>query len=192
MKNGLWHPTGFRTGKPKTFKTLESLTPIPCRQPHTAIQRMKLTAQTIYDRFIKLKEAPREIALGFALGLLIGMTPFFGVHFVSSILLASLLGWSKIAAMVGVNVTNVVTAPLIYPVNYWVGLKLAGFSREIDWSVGLNVTDFLSLMQRSPLILVDLSIGGMILGIPLAAGGYFVAHRTIRKCRNAAVSTEES
>jgi uncharacterized protein (DUF2062 family) len=147
---------------------------------------MKQTAQTIYDRFIKLKGAPREIALGFALGLLIGMTPFFGVHFVSSILLASLLGWSKIAAIVGMNVTNVVTAPLIYPVNYWVGLKLVGFSREIDWSVGLNVTDFLSLMRQSPLILVDLSIGGMILGIPLAVGGYFIAFRIVRNYRKAA------
>jgi hypothetical protein len=99
-----------------------------------AIHNIKQTILTIYDRFIKLKGAPREIALGFALGLLIGMTPFFGMHFFSSLLLASLLGWSKIAALVGVNITNVLTAPLIYPVNYWVGVKLAGFSKEIDWS----------------------------------------------------------
>jgi uncharacterized protein (DUF2062 family) len=104
------------------------------RQPLVAIQYIKQTILTIYDRFIKLKGAPREIALGFALGLLIGMTPFFGMHFFSSLLLASLLGWSKIAALVGVNITNVLTAPLIYPVNYWVGVKLVGFSKEIDWS----------------------------------------------------------
>ncbi|WP_319405110.1 DUF2062 domain-containing protein [uncultured Desulfosarcina sp.] len=140
---------------------------------------MKLRILTIYNRFIKLKGAPREIALGFALGLLIGMTPFFGMHFISSILLASLLGWSKIAAMVGVNITNVVTAPLIYPVNYWVGVRLVGFSKEIDWSTALKVADMLALMQQSPLILVDLSIGGMILGIPLAVAGYFLAFRMI-------------
>jgi uncharacterized protein (DUF2062 family) len=144
-----------------------------------AIQYIKQTILTIYDRFIKLKGAPREIALGFALGLLIGMTPFFGVHFFSSILLASLLGWSKIGAMVGVNITNVVTAPLIYPVNYWVGVKLVGFSKEIDWSTTLKIADMLALMQQSPLILVDLSIGGIILGIPLAAVGYFVALKII-------------
>ena len=34
--------------------------------------------------------APRELALGFSLGLIIGMTPFFGVHFVSCIFLAPL------------------------------------------------------------------------------------------------------
>jgi uncharacterized protein (DUF2062 family) len=149
------------------------------RQPLVAIQSIKQTILTIYDRFIKLKGAPREIALGFALGLLIGMTPFFGMHFFSSLLLASLLGWSKIAALVGVNITNVLTAPLIYPVNYWVGVKLAGFSKEIDWSSTLDVADVLALMQQSPLILVDLSIGGIILGTPLAVGGYLIAFRLI-------------
>ena len=149
------------------------------RQPLVAIQYIKQTILTIYDRFIKLKGAPREIALGFALGLLIGMTPFFGMHFFSSLLLASLLGWSKIAALVGANITNVLTAPLIYPVNYWVGVKLAGFSKEIDWSSTLDVADVLALMQQSPLILVDLSIGGIILGIPLAVGGYLIAFRLI-------------
>ena len=123
-------------GKPLNPRSLVPLTHYP-RQPLVVIQHIKQTVLTIYDRFIKLKGAPREIALGFALGLLIGMTPFFGVHFFSSLLLASLLGWSKIAAMVGVNITNVVTAPLIYPVNYWVGVKLVGFSKEIDWSTAL-------------------------------------------------------
>jgi len=140
---------------------------------------MKQASLNIYNRFIKLKGAPREIALGFALGILIGMTPFLGVHFVSSILLASLLGWSKIAAMVGVNITNVFTAPLIYPVTYWVGVRLAGFSKDVDWSMAFKVADILTLMKQSPLILVDLSIGGMILGIPLAVGGYFITFRTI-------------
>lgn len=144
-----------------------------------AIQYIIQTILTVYDRFIKLKGAPCEIALGFALGLLIGMTPFFGMHFFSSILLASLLGWSKIGAMVGVNITNVVTAPLIYPINYWVGVKLTGFSKEIDRSTALKIVDMLALLQQSPLILVDLSIGGIILGIPLAVGGYFFASRMI-------------
>lgn len=151
------------------------------------IQPIKRTVLSIYDRFIKLKGAPREIALGFALGLLIGMTPFFGMHFFSSILLASLLGWSKIAAMVGVNVTNVITAPLIYPVNYWVGVKLAGFSKGVDWSTAFKLADMPALMQQSPLILVDLSIGGVILGIPLAVGGYYTAFKTICRYRKRAL-----
>jgi uncharacterized protein (DUF2062 family) len=151
-------------------------------------RHLKKPIHRFYDRFIKLKGSPREIALGFALGLLIGMTPFLGMHFVSSVLLASLLGWSKIAALVGVNITNVFTAPLIYPVTYWVGLRLVGFSRGVDWPAALKLDDLISLIEQSPLILVDLSIGGAILGIPLAIVGYFLVLGIIRRHRRRPLS----
>jgi hypothetical protein len=140
---------------------------------------LKTTLQRIYVRFIKLKGAPREIALGFALGLVIGMTPFLGAHIISCLMLASLLGWSKIAAMVGVNITNVVTAPLIYPINYWVGYQLAGLSDGVKWSDLSGYADVLRLMKQSPLILADLFIGGLILGLPMAVVSYFVVLKAI-------------
>ena len=140
---------------------------------------MKIKYEGIYKRFIKLKGAPREIALGFSLGLMIGMTPFLGAHFVSSILLASLLGWSKIAALVGANITNVFTAPLIYPINYWVGYKLVGTSGGVQWPTAFRTAEIVALVRQSPLILVDLSVGGMVLGIPLAVVGYFLVFRII-------------
>ena len=137
----------------------------------------------IYVRFIKLKGAPREIALGFALGLMIGMTPFLGAHIISCLILASLLGWSKIGAMVGVNITNVFTAPLIYPINYWVGYKLARLSGGVTWSDLSGYADMLRLMKQSPLILADLFIGGFILGLPMAIASYFVVLKAIRLYR---------
>lgn len=141
------------------------------------------TLHRIYDRFIKLKGAPHEIALGFSLGLMIGMTPFFGAHFFSCIFLASWLGWSKIAAMVGVNVTNVFTAPLIYPVNYWVGAWLVGASGDVRWPMSFTTREMVELIRQSPLILIDLSIGGVILGAPLAFAGYAVALRAVQRYR---------
>ena len=149
---------------------------------------LKKPIHRFYDRFIKLKGSPHEIALGFSLGLLIGMTPFLGMHFVSSLLLASLLGWSKIAALVGMNITNVFTAPLIYPVSYWVGLRLVGVSRGVDWPAALKLDDLLTLIEQSPLILVDLSIGGTILGLPLAIAGYFLVLGIIRRNRRRPLS----
>ncbi len=111
------------------------------------------------------------------------MTPFLGAHVIACILLASILGCSKIAAIAGINITNVFTAPLIYPVNYWVGVKLVGLSKGTDWSIHLDHAAMLALMRRSPLILVDLSIGGLVLGIPLAVAGYFLVLWLIRFSR---------
>jgi len=144
---------------------------------------LKNQFRSIYDRFIKLKEAPREIALGFALGLMIGMTPFLGAHFVTCLIVASILGWSKIAAMVGVNITNVFTAPLIYPVNYWLGAKLVGVSNGIRWPAAFTAEEMINLIRQSPLVLVDLFAGGVILGLPLAFTGYVVVLRVVRLVR---------
>jgi uncharacterized protein (DUF2062 family) len=90
------------------------------------INNLKPEAPRLYHRFMQLRGEPRQIALGFSLGLLIGMTPFFGAHILSPLIIASLLGWSKISALIGVQITNVVTIPLIYPLDYWVGTKLLG------------------------------------------------------------------
>ncbi|WP_319523805.1 DUF2062 domain-containing protein [uncultured Desulfosarcina sp.] len=154
-----------------------------------AQQPLSKYVRRIYERFIKLKEAPREIALGFALGLMIGMTPFLGIHFVTSIALASLLRWSKISAMVGVNITNVFTAPLIYPVNYWVGAKLVGVSNGVRWPAAFTAQEMINLVKQSPMVLVDLCAGGMILGIPLAFAGYVVVLRAVRLYRRRCVPT---
>ncbi|MGD8702331.1 MAG: DUF2062 domain-containing protein [Desulfosarcina sp.] len=142
-------------------------------------QRLKYNALRIYYRFIKLKGAPSEIALGFSLGVMIGMTPFLGVHIIACVSLAALLGWSKIAALVGCQITNVFTAPLIYPVNYWVGLQLAGLSRDVEWSMAAGYGEMFQLMKQSPLILADLFFGGLVLGLPMAVFSYFLVLKAI-------------
>ncbi|BBO68340.1 hypothetical protein DSCA_22700 [Desulfosarcina alkanivorans] len=146
-------------------------------------RRIHKTIHRICDRFLRLKGAPHEIALGFSLGIMVGMTPFIGVHILSCVVLASLLGWSKVASVIGVNITNVVTAPLIYPINYWVGVQLVGVSREVDWPGVPGYAEFLSFIRQSPLILVDLSIGGLVLGTPLAMAGYVIILRAVRRFR---------
>ncbi len=142
-------------------------------------QSLKNATIKIYERFIKLKGDRREIALGFALGLFIGMSPFFGMHIAISIVFASILGWSKIAAAVGVNITNVFTAPLIYPITYWVGAKITGLAKHVNWPTSPDFGGFLQLIKESPLIILDLCVGGAILGIPIAIAGYYLSFNAI-------------
>ena len=52
--------------------------------------------KTLYQRFIRTRGTPREIALGFALGLFIGFSPTMGAQIVIAVFFASLLKWSKI------------------------------------------------------------------------------------------------
>jgi len=78
------------------------------------------------NRFVELKEAPPKFALGFSMGILVGMTPFWGVHIPTSLLVAVALRWSKVAAIIGVQIYNVLTAPFIYPLNFWIGVNVVG------------------------------------------------------------------
>lgn len=142
-------------------------------------EKIKQYIIRIYERFIKLKGAPREIALGFALGLMVGMSPFFGMHIIIAVMLASLLGWSKIAAAIAVNITNVATAPLIYPITYLVGSKITGLGHHVQWPEAISFSAFKLLLKKSPIIIVDLCVGGLILGIPIAIVGYYLSFRAI-------------
>ena len=143
-------------------------------------------------RRIPLGETPRRIALGFSIGLFIGMTPFLGIHLILSVILTSFFGGNKLAAAVGVNITNVVTAPLIYPINYWVGVKLSGISGNVPLSFSSENVKILSLVKQSPLILADLVIGGVALGVPLALVGYIGALKLVGYLRSKKRKSEVS
>ena len=136
-----------------------------------------------YYRFLRIRGTPPQIALGLALGVFVGMTPFFGFHTVMAIVLASLFKWSKIAAGVGVFITNPFTAPIIYPLTYRLGAVITGFSDPAQFRKLLQSGGLLDLMKDSPMILVDLIVGGAIVGVPLAAMAYFAGIQIVTRAR---------
>jgi uncharacterized protein (DUF2062 family) len=89
-------------------------------------------------RFVRLRGLPDEIAKGVALGIFIGMTPTFGFQMAIAIFFAYILRENRLAAVLGVWVTNPVTAPFIYAAEYEVGHRLLGMERfelpsELTW-----------------------------------------------------------
>jgi uncharacterized protein (DUF2062 family) len=111
-------------------------------------------------RLIRLRAEPEDIAKGFALGIFIGMTPTFGFQMVMAIFLAMLLKENKIAAAVGVWITNPLTAPFIYALEYESGRLLLGmnhahFPRELS---------FAALKSLGWEVLLPLTIGSVLYG----------------------------
>ena len=87
-------------------------------------RRIREMLYRAYERFVKIRGNPREIALGFALGLFVGMTPFMGFHMAIAVFFAALFKWNKIAAAAGGWISNPVTAPFVYAGTYYVGNKV--------------------------------------------------------------------
>jgi uncharacterized protein (DUF2062 family) len=134
-----------------------------------------------YRRFLKIRGHPNEIALGLALGLFVGMTPSMGFHTAIAVFLAALFKWNKISAAVGVWVTNPLTAAVIYYVNYFIGAKFIGLQKVYLFSEAHGFTKIYKIMLKAPEIFWALTIGGIVLGLPLAVAGYYFSYSVVQK-----------
>ncbi|MCP4105219.1 MAG: DUF2062 domain-containing protein [Desulfobacteraceae bacterium] len=134
-----------------------------------------------YGRLLKLRGHPREIALGFALGIFIGMSPFMGVQTAIAVSLASIFKWNKISSAIGVWITNPVTAPIVYSITYLIGGKLLGIGKSEKIIEGLDASRILAMLSKAPEIIWALIIGGIITGIPLAVFSYYFSYSAVRK-----------
>jgi len=141
------------------------------------------TIASAYGRFMRIRGEPREIALGLALGVMVGMTPFLGFHTVIALFLATLLKWSRITATAGVFITNPLTAPFIYPVTYLVGHAVWGLSTIPSLEKAASLEALVALIKSSPLILVDLTVGGVLIGLPLSLLTYWVTFKAVQSYR---------
>ena len=134
-------------------------------------------------RFLKIRGEPREIALGFSLGLLVGMTPVMGFHTVIAVFFATLFKSNKISAALAVWITNPLSAPIIYSMTYMVGAKAMGISRSFKFSEGLSSSTFIDMIKKTPEIFGAMTIGGFIIGIPLALLGYYFVYSALNRYR---------
>jgi uncharacterized protein (DUF2062 family) len=136
-----------------------------------------------YQRFLKIRGHPREISLGFALGLFVGMTPFMGLHMAIGVLLASLFKWNKISAALAVWISNPLTAPFIYWMTYIVGAKVLDYENSYALPKQFDLDALLYIIRSAPEIIGVLIVGGIVTGIPLAVAGYFLAYFAIFEYR---------
>jgi uncharacterized protein (DUF2062 family) len=135
------------------------------------IRQIKLN----FLRFVRLRGAPDEIAKGVALGIFIGMTPTFGFQIVLALFFAWLLKENKLAALLGVWITNPVTAPFIYALEYESGRLLLGMTRA-RLPVEFSFSAFGHLGWE---VLLPLTLGSILYGVLCASLSYALTLRMI-------------
>lgn len=140
---------------------------------------LQVSVRKAYERFLKIRGTPREIALGFALGLFVGMSPTMGFQMAIAVFLAALFKWNKLSAVASVWVTNPVTAPVIYGLTYFIGAQIIGLEGISLTPETISVSSFIDLFKKTPVILWAMTLGGVIVGIPLAVTGYVVVFKVV-------------
>jgi uncharacterized protein len=138
--------------------------------------------QRAYDRFIRLRGCPKEIARGFAVGIFVGFTPTLGAQMLIAVPLAALFKSNKLAAAAGVWITNPITVPFIFGLTYWVGSRLTGLSGHSSIGFGPEIT-LVDVAARAPHIFWTMGVGGIVVGLPMAAAGYYLALAAVIRYR---------
>lgn len=129
------------------------------------------------------KDSPRKIAISFAAGVFIGMSPILGLHTVLGIFAAWIFGLNKFVTIVGVYITNPWTIIPIYTFATWVGARLLGIKSiipAIDWT---NISLVYLLREMKPLLL-PFVFGSTLVGVISAAVGYVIVYQAVMKRKN--------
>ncbi len=124
----------------------------------------------LYLRFIRLRGTAEDVARGMALGVFIGITPTMGVQMPLAFFFAMLLKENKIAAVIGVWISNPMTAIPIYTYNFKIGKYLLG-------TPDIKMPNFSSLNEVLALghdLILPLTLGSCIAGVFSATVAYFI------------------
>ena len=124
------------------------------------------------SRLIKLNSTPGGIALGVSIGVFIAIMPLYGFHTLMVIIAAFLVpGASKIAILLGTNISLPPTLPFITCGGYEIGRFILRKNYPIlDHAYFSHIT-----FQAAKDLYFPLFIGSLILGVFTAASSYFVA-----------------
>lgn len=132
-----------------------------------------------YLRVVRIKAPAESIALGLALGVFAGALPLLSLQMAIAVALALIFRGNVIAAALGTWWSNPFNWAIVFPLFYMLGKVLV----PVDVAP-LHIHEFvnlplLDLLQRSWKWLLITTLGGVVAGIPLAVGTYFIALRAV-------------
>ncbi len=132
-------------------------------------------------QLLKEHHSPEEIALGIAIGVFIGFTPFYGFHTVLAILAALLVRHAnRLAILLGTQISLPFIAPLIYWAEYKVGKILLRSSLFIPQEGREKMLE----ANHVELGLLAILVGSVVLGLLFCAIAYIVTILVAKKIKS--------
>lgn len=150
------------------------------------------------DKFrgiFNVKDTPHRIALAFALGVFMGISPLIGLHYIGGFIIAWLFRLNKLVTLIGVSVNNPWTIVPISSFSVWLGAKLIGLKQvlpEVDWenvtltniiSKFTDMDKFIYMIKGIMPLLVSFFIGSFVICTIAAIASYFIIQISVTRCR---------
>jgi hypothetical protein len=130
-------------------------------------------------QILSARESPHRIAIAFATGVFIGMSPLLGIHTVLGIAVAWKFSLNRLVTLVGVYITNPWTIVPIYTFGTWTGAKILGMHDvlpDIDW----NNISMQGLLEEFRHLVFPFILGSTIVGTVTAVVSYILVYRAAK------------
>jgi len=152
------------------------------------------------DKFrgiFKVKDTPHHIALAFAVGVFMGISPLLGLHYIGAFFLAWLFRLNKLVALIGVSVNNPWTIVPISTSSVWIGAKLIGIKQvlpDVDWGnvtlisiIGkfTDIDKFIYMVRDLMPLIASFFVGSFVICIFSSIASYFIILSLAVKYRKA-------
>jgi uncharacterized protein (DUF2062 family) len=131
-------------------------------------------------RIRQLEGNPHYIAMGMGVGIFISMTPIIPLQTIVAVTLAFLVRGSKSAAALGTWLSNPLTIPLVYYVDYKIGCVLLNYQTVVE---NIAFDSFSQLMGLGLEVTSAMLLGSLVLGSVLGVIAYFVTFRVFSSIR---------
>ncbi|MGA6993279.1 MAG: DUF2062 domain-containing protein [Candidatus Deferrimicrobiaceae bacterium] len=145
------------------------------RPRRTLLERCRRIFRYIYLRLVRVGGDPVHIALGFSLGVFLGVFPTFGIGIPLSLLLASVFRWNRVSAVLGSLVMNPITTPFFWTLSGTLGAAIFRVNASKVMTGVQNGERLRSLTVGAGIYLV----GNTIIALVSAVIAYFLAVRVV-------------
>ena len=136
----------------------------------------KLWKKKLYS-ILSLDSHPGHIAAGFAVGVFISFTPFFGIHTPMAIAAAFLFRLNKLTCITGAWINTPITVIPILGLSYKLGMLLLGRpAGDLPLQAGI---EWQSLQKYAKALI----LGSSLLGFLAAIIGYFACYYLVVRFR---------
>ncbi len=145
------------------------------RAERTLFERCRRTFRYISLRLVRVGGDSVHVALGFALGVFLGVFPTFGLGIPLSLVLSSMFRWNRVSAVLGSLVMNPLTTPFFWTLSGTLGAALFRTdTKKVLMSVQ-NGERLRSLTMGAGIYLA----GNTIIALVSAVIAYFLALRAV-------------
>jgi uncharacterized protein (DUF2062 family) len=130
----------------------------------------------LLHKLFTLNDTPKKIALSFAIGVFISITPTFGFHTILAIIIAFLFQLNKISIIIGTLLNNPWTTVFVYALSYKIGALLLNTKLNVINNFSI---DF--LLHKGLHIYLITWFGSIIIAIPVSVFFYFIVKFVLEK-----------